>query len=423
MTMPEMMEPVVSGIDPTLHSSWKIALYYVYVDLTPLQVEEQITFHQALCDQYDLNGRVRISTEGLNGVLSGQQPFLQEYDRLVSVELARVVEHNVDLDVKYCLLREDLPIEPQLFTSRIIKETKNVISLFDYDLPTEGASTASSSKRHSKQSNRRRRRKEKHHQEMQKEHSLPILEAQELCRLQDDMNKFSPSTHLEASEWNDKLLRAQETNNSILVDVRNVYESRVGRFAAPNVPTLLTNTRKYSDLPHLLAADPNLQSKDEVFMYCTGGVRCERVSMLMQTLYPNKRIYQLQGGIQTYLRTSSADTSLFEGKNFVFDPRRTDPVHFGAVVGTCISCSKPHDDYDNGHAPSENKEARCHTCRMLVLVCNDCRPKFLCFGERDEGPSAGTSGNIPRLFCGLDSCIHEGALPEPEVLIEKVKCQ
>ena len=60
--------------------------------------------------------------------------------------------------------------------------------------------------------------------------------------------------------------------------------------------------RKSTDVPTWVekAAD-DLKGK-RVMMYCTGGVRCERVSQLVQTLYPTKQVYQLQGGIQTYLK-------------------------------------------------------------------------------------------------------------------------
>jgi len=202
---------------------------------------------------------------------------------------------------------------------------------------------------------------------------------------------------------------ASSDKSALLLDVRNVYEMKVGHFAHPSTPTLLTNTRKYSDLPQMLASNQEMQERDQIFMYCTGGVRCERVSMLVHELYPEKEIYQLQGGIQRYLETCSEqqnqqlkeevgtsnidstekNPSYFVGKNFVFDPRRTDPIHFGETVGRCLICKSPHDDYDNGHAPSENKEARCNNCRMLILICNDCRPKYRCHGEKDHRDGGG----------------------------------
>jgi predicted sulfurtransferase len=230
-----------------------------------------------------------------------------------------------------------------------------------------------------------------------------------LSNLQQEMMKVEPGEHLSAEEWNEKLKITGE-KKALLLDVRNVYESRVGHFSTSNVPTLLTNTRKYSDLPNLLATNPNMKDKEEIFMYCTGGVRCERVSQMVRHLYPQSKVFQLKGGIQTYLReTKGEDTCLFKGKNFVFDQRRTDPVHFSEKVGKCLDCQDPHDDYDNGQAPIDNKEARCNTCRMLVLICDVCRPKYVCWGEEQ-------SSERPLLYCGLERCVHEGVAPTPELL-------
>ena len=98
----------------------------------------------------------------------------------------------------------------------------------------------------------------------------------------------------------------------------------------------------------------------------------------------------------------------------VFDPRRTDPIHFGETVGRCLVCKNPHDDYDNGHAPSENKEARCNNCRMLILICNDCRPNYRCHGET---PDDNNASSRPLLYCNINTCIHEGSTPDPELLV------
>ena len=125
-------------------------------------------------------------------------------------------------------------------------------------------------------------------------------------------------------------------------------------------------------------------------------------------------------------KNTAADNKacLYRGKNFVFDPRRTDPIIGNgitnnydtldssqekcvSVVGQCNICSCPHDDYDNGHSPSEEKEARCCHCRMLVLVCNGCREKVRCWGEEELEKKKD-------LFCGKGGaeCIDEGNVAE-----------
>ena len=65
----------------------------------------------------------------------------------------------------------------------------------------------------------------------------------------------------------------------------------------------------------------------------------------------------------------------------------------------------PHDDYDNGHAPCEGKEARCCRCRVLVLVCDSCRAHVRCWGEPTDKDE---------LYCGKSgkTCVDEGNIAE-----------
>lgn len=171
--------------------------------------------------------------------------------------------------------------------------------------------------------------------------------------------------------------------------------------------------------------------------YCTGGVRCERASLFLQQLLqstlrrrrangdndddesavgdaPLPEVYQLRGGIQRYLEDPTHALH-YKGKNFVFDPRRTDPPSLSSssycgVVGQCGVCHSPHDDYDNGVAPSRDTAPRCVQCRSLLLVCPECRPRVQCWGDDDQN-----KGDRPRLTCGgLDvPCLQRA----PELLV------
>jgi hypothetical protein len=140
------------------------------------------------------------------------------------------------------------------------------------------------------------------------------------------------------------------------------------------------------------------------------------------------------GGTATTTRRTTADAKpcLYRGKNFVFDPRRTDPVVGAGIiandddddgalpsarrvvsrVGRCVLCSIPHDDYDNGHAPCEEREARCCRCRVLLLVCDDCRRRVRCWGE--PPPSSGDDDRRRDIFCGDAGakCVDDGNVAE-----------
>lgn len=277
----------------TSHKDWCIALYYLYIDVR--NVKDHVEFQKNLCETYNLKGRIRVSSEGINGVLSGLRSKLELYEETVKQEFQSSSSSTfIDLDVKYCLLREELPIQAQLFDKLLCKETKTVISLFDQD---ETIQSLSKSNGRSRQSNRRRRRKEQ-----RKQQKLETTSPIDVSNLQKEMMKLEPAVHLSAEEWNEKL-KASKEKEALLLDVRNVYESRVGHFATSNVPTLLTNTRKYSDLPHLLATNPDMQDKKVSANKPTG------IFMSSAVECPN----QMQGGIHVLYRRCTLRACVYAG--------------------------------------------------------------------------------------------------------------
>ncbi|CAN0100415.1 unnamed protein product, partial [Ectocarpus sp. 8 AP-2014] len=66
-----------------------------------------------------------------------------------------------------------------------------------------------------------------------------------------------------------------EEKEAVLLDVRNVYETSIGRFSVEGVETLDPKTRQFSDLPKWVDENADRLRGKRVLMYCTGGVRCE----------------------------------------------------------------------------------------------------------------------------------------------------
>jgi predicted sulfurtransferase len=157
---------------------------------------------------------------------------------------------------------------------------------------------------------------------------------------------------------------------AILLDVRNVYESRIGRFESGSraVPTIDPLTRKFSDFTAFVDAHKEELKDRTIFAYCTGGVRCEKATQYLRYATGVREVKQLSGGICAYMETFP-DGGLFKGKNFVYDPRIAVPysgeVAKMQVLGRCALCSLPFDDY--------SAQVRCRICRMLVLCCDSCR--------------------------------------------------
>ncbi|EXB60958.1 hypothetical protein L484_007274 [Morus notabilis] len=157
----------------------------------------------------------------------------------------------------------------------------------------------------------------------------------------------------------------------VLLDARNLYETRIGKFDAPNVKTLDSGIRQYSDLPLWIDHNSeNLRGK-HVLMYCTGGIRCEMASAYIRSKGAGfENVFQLFGGIQRYLE-QFPDGGFFRGKNFVFDHRISVGSSDADILGSCLFCGLPFDDYSS--------RLRCTYCRMLVLVCYSCQKEGIAF--------------------------------------------
>ncbi len=103
----------------------------------------------------------------------------------------------------------------------------------------------------------------------------------------------------------------------VLIDNRNSFEFRLGRFKAAIDPQVAN----FRDFPAYLAAQaPTWKTQGKrVAMYCTGGIRCEKTSAALSGL--GIEIYQLEGGVLNYFQAMPDAERDWEGECFVFDNR------------------------------------------------------------------------------------------------------
>jgi UPF0176 protein len=173
---------------------------------------------------------------------------------------------------------------------------------------------------------------------------------------------FDPSqtgVHLDAENWN----RLSDDPSTIVVDMRNHYESEVGHFENAITPDAVTFRE---ELP--LVADLLADSKDRnILMYCTGGIRCEKASAYLK--YRGfKNVFQLEGGIIEYARQvkSKGLKNKFLGKNFVFDERLGERVG-SQIIARCHQCGEPAD----AHINCANLY-----CHVLFIQCDSCGARY-----------------------------------------------
>ena len=95
--------------------------------------------------------------------------------------------------------------------------------------------------------------------------------------------------HLNAKEFNDLM----KENNSIVIDMRNHYESEIGHFKNAVLP----DVDAFRDSLDIIEKDLSDHKEDKkLLMYCTGGIRCEKASAYFKHK-GFKNVYQLEGGI------------------------------------------------------------------------------------------------------------------------------
>jgi UPF0176 protein len=134
-------------------------------------------------------------------------------------------------------------------------------------------------------------------------------------------------TYVAPKDWN-ALIADPDT---VVIDTRNDYEFRVGKFARSVDP----NTKAFTEFPDWLRAHkPDFAGK-KVAMFCTGGIRCEKATAFAKEI-GIKDVYHLKGGILAYLEQVPPQESLWEGECFVFDERVT--VGHGLALGDAILC-------------------------------------------------------------------------------------
>ena len=146
--------------------------------------------------------------------------------------------------------------------------------------------------------------------------------------------------HVNAEKFNELI----EDPDTVLVDMRNHYESEIGHFKNAITPDVDT-FRDSLDIIEQDLADHKEHKK--LVMYCTGGIRCEKAS----AYYKHKgfkNVFQLEGGIIEYTRQVKNKNleNKFIGKNFVFDHRRSERIS-DDVIANCHQCGKPCDNHVN----------------------------------------------------------------------------
>lgn len=278
----------------------------LYYKFTPITDQEAVRLWQrALCEKLELKGRVLISSHGINGTLGGQLEALKHY----------------------------------------VKETKQFASFKDAAFKWSDGAGEDFPKLAVKV----------------RDEIVTFGVADEIAV--DEGGIIGGGQHLKPEAVHE--LVKNRGDDVIFFDGRNTYEAKVGKFKNAIVPDV-GHTRDFAKE----LEDPKYDAikTKPVVTYCTGGIRCEVLSMLMKKR-GFQEVYQMDGGIATYGETYG-DEGLWEGSLYVFDGRMGHKFSDAAKdIGICVHCEGKTSNYEN----CANK-----TCNKLMLICQHCTKQQFC---------------------------------------------
>jgi UPF0176 protein len=273
----------------------------LYYKFTPVKDPESVRLWQtALCERLNLKGRIIVSEHGINGTVGGELSDLKQYARATkSYESFRAMKFKWSDGSAEDFPRLSIKVRPEIVTF--------------------GA-----------------------------EQDIEV----------DQNGIVGGGKHLSPKQVHE-LIRKRD-KDVVFFDGRNAYEAEVGKFKGA-VVSGVEHTRDFKDE---LKKPKYKGLKDKaVVTYCTGGIRCEVLSMLMKK-NGFKDVYQIEGGIVKY-GEEYGDEGLWEGSLYVFDGRMGTKFSAKARdIGTCTDCKTKTSNYENCANLS---------CNRLILICDSCK--------------------------------------------------
>ena len=188
---------------------------------------------------------------------------------------------------------------------------------------------------------------------------LKVKIKNEIIRL--GKNNISPANktgkYVDAKKWDDFISDPEV----ICIDTRNVYESEIGTFKN----SLQCDTKNFTEFPKWFNENKKLMKNKKIAMFCTGGVRCEKASAYLIKKGFND-VFQLNGGIISYLKETKNKKKKWIGECFVFDERVTvnDSLSKGKY-DQCYACGSAINEIDK-KSPRYKMGVYCPKCKELT---------------------------------------------------------
>lgn len=218
-------------------------------------------------------------------------------------------------------------------------------------------------------------------------HAFPKLSIKargEVVRLALGIDDVDPNVttgkRLEPDEW--LAVMEEQADDVVILDGRNRYEAALGHFKGAVCPDI----ENFRDFPTWFAEHREEFEGKRVLTYCTGGIRCEKLSgyLLKEGI---EDVSQLEGGIVRYGHDETVAGKNFDGRCYVFDERIVVDVNHtdtNTIVSVCEGCGEKSDRYVNCSLMSCNRQHfLCEACEQKAgRICSDACREAIIQGER-----------------------------------------
>lgn len=325
-------------------------------------LESLATWHKDITEKYNLTGKIRIAKEGFNVTVAGTSPEIAEY-------IKSCCEHWSFAGLKLATQEDQkLFFKPSGGCACVFGPSKKASVRIRAEITPMGI-----------------------------ENYIP--------------SSWSTIEALSPTEFHQRC----HDENILLLDVRNIYESRIGYFVSPQTGEAAVRPpiRRFSQWPQFIEAHlQDVKAKGEerqIVTYCTGGIRCEKATRWMYEkvgAQEGRKVCTLRGGIAAYLAwmdeeiregRKEASESLFRGRNYVFDARGSVGLSAGVGVEPVAKC------HVCGGLSDELSKCRSKGCHLVLVVCPTCDEGDVrcCQSCRDM------DGDAAREACPRPMCICE----------------
>lgn len=282
-------------------NQYTLLTFYAFVSIPNIQ--EHIGEHGRFCSDIGMKGRIYIWPEGISATLTGNQGQISAYQLYLS---SKPYYQNIpDIEIK------STKVDQYYFDKMICKYRDEIVAL-DYPVTPQEVAT--------------------YRQEASIGQVKSIIDNRD-TDIDIQLGVVGKEIHI----------KGKPSDHIVLLDMRNSYEYKLGHYKH----AIPSGTVNFREMNKLIEAYKIRFAGKQVIMYCTGGIRCEKLAVMLHK-HGLDNFYSIEWGIVKYINSYNDGNRL--GNLYTFDGRVS--THVGdskthTTIGQCIYTGELTDNIQN----------------------------------------------------------------------------